>query len=305
MRPVRLAPLVVVAVVALSACLASDERETPGLVTMTVEPSVATRDGFDTSDGWRVTFQRFVSAAGSVTLDTPDAPGSTRDDPESCVDYTNARYDRLFDFAHTERADLGLAYGLGACSARWRLKSPSTDSLVQPGASEEDLTFMRTKGTDKWEDDARVSVWVVGEATKAGVTKRFEWVFRRGDRVSGCTGAGGQGFVDEVTLQADGNHALRGVVRGEELFRSAIDPTAPLVFEPFAGADADGDGNVTLDELDAVTVDVEVPPALTEVEPPQGPGEPVDPPKTLADLLYEWQVRRLGTFAGAGDCSLE
>lgn len=164
---------------------------------------------------------------------------------------------------------------------------------------------MRTKATDKWEADARVNVWVVGAATKAGVTKRFEWVFRRGDRVSRCASAAGQGFVDEVTLQADGTHALRGVVRGEELFRSAIDPTAPLVFDPFAGADADGDGIVTLEELDGVMVDIEVPPALTDVGPGQGPGEPVEPPDTLADLLYEWQVRRLGTFAGAGDCSLE
>lgn len=307
-RRQRVAIAVGASLLGVSACLSADERATPGLVTMTIEPSPATTDGFDTADGWRITFDRFVTAAGSVTLDTPSAPGADRSAPESCVDYTGARYDRLFDFAHTARADLGLAYGLGACSARYRLKSPSTDTLIQPGTATEDVTFMRTRATDPWVDDGRVNVWVEGRAVKGTgetrVEKHFDWVFRRGARIARCARDGGEGFVDEITLEADGTHALRAVVRGEELFRADLDVASPLVFEPFAGADADGDGEVTLIELDAVPVSVETP-VTTPTGPTMGPFDPVEPPKTLADLVYEWQIRRVGSLAGASDCGLE
>jgi len=283
------------------ACLPSDDRATPGKVTMTIEPSASTTDGFDTEDGWRVTFERFVTAAGDVGLDTPREVD--RDDPESCVDYTNARYDRLFDFARAGRTHLGLAYGTGKCAVEFRLKSPATDSLLQPGATTEDLTFMRVRETDAWSDDGRVNVWVIGRAERDGVTKRFDWAFRQGDRISQCASASGAGNVDEVTIVADDSYELHGLVRGEELFRAALDAASPLVFDPFAGADADADGDITLEELALVPVTIELPPDLVQPDPAPFPGQDiVEPPATLGDLVYEWQIRRVGGFVGAGDC---
>lgn len=301
---VRMAMLVGVGAAALGgACLPSDDRATPGKVTMTIEPSPATTDGFDTADGWRVTFERFLSAAGDVGLDTPNAlEGDFRsEEPEHCVDYTDARYDRLFDFAKGERAHLGLAYGTGLCSVQWRLKSPSTDSLLQPGASNEDLTFMRVRETDPWADDARVNLWVIGRAERAGVTKRFDWKFRQGDRVSECRSASGEGNVDELTVVADAVHELHGVVRGEELFRAAIDDASPLAFDVFANADADGDGDITFEELALAPVTVELPADLPDLG---DFGVELEPPETLGDLVYQWQIRRVGSFVGASDCVL-
>lgn len=299
-RSLGVAPLLACAV---GACLAGDDRATPGKVTMTIEPSAATTEGFDTSDGWRVTFERFVSAAGDVGLDTPREVD--RDDPETCIDYTDAHYDRLFDFARAGRTHLGLAYGTGNCAVEFRLKSPSTDSLLQPGATTEDLTFMRVRESDAWSDDGRVNVWVIGRAERAGVTKRFDWAFRQGDRVSQCASASGEGNVDEVKILADDSHELHGVVRGEELFRAGLDGTSPLVFDPHAGADANGDGDITLGELALVPVTVEIPPDLLAQENPFGGGPiEIEPPATLGDLLYEWQIRRVGNFIGGGECML-
>lgn len=286
----------------VGACLPGDDRATPGKVTMTIEPSAATTDGFDTSDGWRITFERFVAAAGDVGLDTPREVD--RDDPETCVDYTDARYDRLFDFATATRTHLGLAYGTGNCAVEFRLKSPSTDSLLQPGTSNEDLTFMRVRDTDLWADDARINLWVIGRAERDGVTKRFDWAFRQGDRVSQCASATGAGNVDEVKILADESHELRGVVRGEELFRAGLDGTSPLVFEPYAGADADGDGDITLEELALVPVTVEIPPDLVTEPNPFGGQIEIEPPATLGDVLYDWQIRRVGNFVGGGECML-
>ncbi|MFO0614719.1 MAG: hypothetical protein U0414_19185 [Polyangiaceae bacterium] len=290
----------VVSVSALSGCLAGDERATPGLMTMTIEPSAATTDGFDTSDGWHVKFDRFVAAAGDVSLETPRQESGARAEQDSCVDYTDAHYDRLFDFVHATRTELGLAFGLGACSAQYRLKSPSTDSLLEAGATEEDLTFMRVRATDDWADEARVALWVKGSASKGDRTERFEWMLRQGDRVWGCASASGAGDVDEITLEADASFTLHAVVRGEELFRAAPDATAPLVFDPFASADADGDGAITLHELAGVPVSVDVPPIPAM---PFG-GAEVLAPKTLGDLVYDWQLRRVGGLSGSVDCSL-
>jgi hypothetical protein len=67
------------------------------------------------------------------------------------------------------------------------------------------------------------------------------------------------------------------------------------VFDPFAAADADADGSITLEELDAV------PAAGGIVSPVEGE----TPPETLADVVYVLALPRITRVQGGSACEYE
>src|SRR6185503_16712943 len=100
---------------------------TPALIHLTARASGAVKDGVSTADGWQLSFERLLVGLGSASLEG-SAGGS------ACVSYADARYDRLFDFAALGAPQkLSEVYGLGACSLWFRLRSPSTDALLEQG----------------------------------------------------------------------------------------------------------------------------------------------------------------------------
>jgi hypothetical protein len=142
------------------------------------------------------------------------------------------------------------------------------------------------------------------------VTKRFEWLFRRSYKIKNCEAAGG-GLATKLELTGGAAGELRIEVRGEELFRSLADDRADLWFQPIAGADADADGAVTLDELSRA------PRPLVEIggvgggggssgagsgAPPEGE---VGASGSLEQLIYEELLPRLLRVAGGGPCEAE
>lgn len=272
------------AALAQGACLPGDTRPVPGSLFVSVSPSPAVSEGFDTEDGYRVRFERLVSAVGDLDLERDDA---------DCNRYAAARYDRLFDFTVADGQKVGVVWGLGACRLRFRLRAPSFEALLGPGATASDRELMRIRASDRFADDERASVLVRGEATGPLGTKRFDWVFRRGYNITNCE-APGDGYVTTVALEGGEELSLALEVRGEELFRAAADPQAPLRFAPFAEADADGDGDITLDELDAAP---RPPFAL-----PDAGTEPPSADDTLEELVYTELLPRLLAVAGGGDC---
>ena len=235
-------------VVSEGACLPGDSRPTPGSVTVTVESSDATRVGLTTGDGWSVHFERVVAAIGDLRLDDYPDRGS-----DGCNDYSDSRYDRLFDFTRLPSpARVGVVYGLGRCSLGFRLRPPSADTLLQTGVTEADVTFMRVEASDANAENERIGLRVVGRAERDGAAVAFDWSFRPGYEVSRCPTADGTGFVNAFDLAAHDARTLRAVVRVEELFREAPSDDAAFAFDPIASADADADGVVTIGELAGV-----------------------------------------------------
>lgn len=246
----------VVAVAALSAgCLPSDTRPVPGELLVEVEESAVARSGFTTDDGWTLRFDRFVTALGGLGVGEGD----------DCIDYSLSFYDRLFDFTVAERSKLHLHYGLGTCELRYRLGSPSDDVILMGGVTDADRQRMRDPRLDELfggalqeeesESEGGVGLWVVGAGVKDGVEVRFNWEIRTEVALNRC-------FVAEdvplsVTLGEGATLVQSAEVRPRELFRRSPSRTAPFEFAPFASADADGDGAITLDELAAVPVDPE------------------------------------------------
>jgi hypothetical protein len=294
------------ALVAAAGCLPGDERPEPASLLVSAQPSEATAGGFTTADGWTVRFDRFVTALGDIRLHgAPDGHGG--DDDATCNDYAETHYEWLFDMTVAHGVKVGLAHGLGTCSIEFSFRSPSNDTVLGAGATPSDLAFMLERGTDAYADDERASLVVSGTASRGDVEKRFRWVFRHRYELDECPNESGQGYVSVLGMQ--GGEALTRsiVVRGEELFRAYPDDDAPFLFDRFAqadgGAEDDGDGMITLEELD----DVEAPRirGLGGLSGPSPPGVGGAQGPSMRVLVYILLLPRIARIAGGGMCLAE
>lgn len=227
-----------------AACVPADTRPEPGNLTVTVSPSGPVEHGFDTVDGWHVTFDRVLVGIGNASLS------------DDCVRYSSAGYDRILDAKHPAPQKLGILYGLGSCDVRFRISPPSSDAIVGTGVQEADKTNMRTPGSDAYFPRAGISVDIAGNATKGGERKNFHFVFRPRVRFQRC-GASADGSASPTVKLESGRSLTYDIrIEAEALFRDDIRPDASsLRFEPFAAADKDGDELVTIDDLKSVPMD--------------------------------------------------
>jgi hypothetical protein len=287
----RLAASAALVATFLPGCLPGDTRPEPGSVYVTTTASPAATAGLATPDGWSISFERLLVGLGSVQLEG-----------DGCNPYGEARYTRLFDFARSMDAPqkVGLVYGLGECELELRLRAPQEDGLLGPGVTKADLDFMRVEADDAWVDESEdISVYVLGQATRGALTKRFEWKFRDRYDIEECSPgpdgalgtsldiAGGQAF--EMTIVVDPTELFRESAPPEG---EAVAPAAPLRFDALADADANGDDAITLEELDEVPT-----PAWEGYE---GSAEP-----SIADLIYQRLVGQTTKPAGSGPCKAE
>jgi hypothetical protein len=290
-------------------CLPRDSRPVPGNLTMTVEASDATANGFVTSDGWTIHFVRVVTAVGTIRLD------NYPDHSTSCNDYYETNYDRVFDFRRlTAPAKIGIVYGLGKCSVGYRFRAPMETDLVETGATAADVTAMRTEQMDtSYKITGRTSLIVLGSAERNGTIKTFDWEFRHNVNIDKCASATGSGFDSVLDLKGNQALSLAAEIRAEELFRAAPRDDAPFVFDPIASADANGLGFVSLDNLTGVPA----PPGSTSTTGGMGGGGaggsgtggeggsgvrlPASP--TLGDVIYQLLLPRVSRIKGSGPCS--
>jgi hypothetical protein len=246
-------------------------------VSVTADETLA-RGGFATSDGWVVSFSRFLVVPGRVELAGDD-----------CDQYTDNGYSRVLDLTRSGPQQLALVYGLGPCELGFRISTPTSDSVLGAGVREPDVVALRTPGADAHSAFAGISVWVEGSAEKAGLSKRFSWPFRRFIRYEHCASGEGDALDRGILLSAGEEATVDLSVRGDALFQG---PGATSAFEPFRVADDDegnADGEVTLDELERV-------PWIAE-----SGGSAAS---TLGDRVYLELLPNIIRYRGTGSCEV-
>jgi len=272
----------VLAATQLWACLPDDTRATPGSVVVTASAQETLgNEGFVTSDGWRVSYRRFVIVAGELELDG-----------DACETYSESEYSRVLDLVQPGPQRLGLVYGLGQCDFAFRVSAPLWDTLPGSGIDETDLVRLRTPGSDAHAANAGVSIGVEGTAARLGVVKRFSWQFRRFIQYTECALVDGESIERGLALRGGRELAVDLAVHGDALFAATASSSA---FEPFRLADdtyGNADGEVSLAELERV--------------PWAGGPEPDGRLwATLGERVYLGLLPSVVRFRGAGECAVE
>jgi hypothetical protein len=222
-------------------CLPSDDRPTPGSLLMTASPSLAVEQGVATIDGWQLSFQRVTLGVGHVSLG------------DGCNSYSEAQYDRVLDVTKGGGQKISEQFGLGECDVMFRVGAPDADAVLGAGMTDADRTVMRTPGTDPYMTDVGVSIWIEGTASREGVTKTFRWMLREPYRYESCGVTIDGQFTTGVNLVGGESQTFDIRIAAERLFHDDIqETTASLRFDPFAAADTNGDGQITLEELGKV-----------------------------------------------------
>lgn len=278
--------LALAAVIALggSGCLPDDTRPTPGQVQVQV---VSAPDSFATDDGWEVTFSAVLMGIGALELEGSD-----------CVHYNQTRYTRLFEVTTPDAnaQPVGLAYGIGDCDLGFDVRTPESNSLLGEGATADDITAMRAEVDDAWVSEPEpTSVHVRGEATRQGQRKRFDWRFRKQYEIKQCADGSSGAPGTSMTIDSDQVFQRSLAVDPRSLFRDDHDSETPATFAEMAGADVDGDGAITLDELETVPA-----PLGAGGAPGAFPEQP-----SIADRLYDARVPGMVRPAGSGRCEVE
>lgn len=302
-------------------CLPSDTRPPPAEVTVTASSSDFTLNDIPaaaTTDGFEIVVERLLVNLGQAELG--DGEGST-----ACNEYSSPNYTRLFDFKRVSAPrELGIAFATGRCAFGYSVRFPNYATLLDVGATSEAATLMRTPGSDPDATDAGVSVYVEGTAVRGGETKHFAWPFRKRIGYADCgfvnddTGA----FSSGLSLASNEKTSINLEVHAEGLFQNGSGTPAP--FQPYADADANGDGEITFDELwtvplaAVVAAGFEPPPDVNVLPMPSDPPAPLDPAyscfdgngnligiKTLGDYAYCELLPTLVRFEGDGACMVQ
>ena len=233
------------------ACLPQDTRPTPASLLVTAASNDATQRGFDTDDGWHIEFTKVLVSLGRASFG---------DGSSSCTPYTDAGYQRVLDMRRPEEQKVNLIYGLGSCDLEFRVAYPTVeDSLAGAGVSDEDMLYMRTQGFDRLvTTGAGVDGYISGVAHKEAQSLTFSWSFRQNWSYKDCSVDVDGGTRSAIQMNGKTAESFNLTVHAEELFQNQNETNQwQLLFEPMVLADTkygNGDGDVTLDELNCVYV---------------------------------------------------
>ncbi|HVJ93130.1 MAG TPA: hypothetical protein VM580_25190 [Labilithrix sp.] len=234
------------ALAALFGCVPADEAIGLGSVEFTFTASRRTLPGGmateTTDDGWSIRFDRVVLGFTTMTISHIGVDGACAFRGRGAV--SNVVFDPRVGLVQTfngiepsECPDVGLILG-----------PPSDQTTLGNGASFSDLVDLATGEPAHAIVEATCTEVVSApfrEPRSLRVLLRFDSL-RTSSRFGGCrAGARGvrifEGEREPVTVR----------FAAENLFRDAISTTTGLRVAPFVAADRDGDGIVTMAELDA------------------------------------------------------
>jgi hypothetical protein len=220
-------------------------------------------------------------------------------------------------------------HALGKCDLRFRIGPPSEDAVLGTQVTEADKTQMRAPFVDPYTGPSPIGAGAAIDiqltAARANVTKKIHLIYRRRIRYQRCTADAPPSDASTVDLAAlrafsDAGATVDLVGKEELVFDLLLEPEAmlrddpnpsagSLRFDPFALADRDNNGEITLDELRTITIasirdggtsfeagtyDVDDAGLLRR-------GRPIVI-ESLGDYVYELLIPTLLRFRGSGWC---
>lgn len=225
-------------------------------------------------DGWELSYSRFLVVLGEVTLAKKTGEAGPKQTVAKVVDQHKKGPVELLTFASVPAQKWDkVSYAI----------APAPSSVEAAGAIEAaDVERMKAGG---------YSVFIEATASKAAASKHLAWGFTTDTLYDECTN---HDFGEGVTVPTGGQEVVQLTIHGDHLWYDDLEsPDAKLRFDAIAGADANQDGEVTLDELAAVQ--------LTSLPLGQYGTGSAGSVKTLKDFVTALG-RTVGHFRGEGEC---
>lgn len=225
-------------------------------------------------DGSAVRFDRFLVHVGGFSAHGP--AGTVGDDRSWLVNLVTPGPHELSTFEAPSGQYDEVAYTV----------SPLTDAALLHGSATEDDRTLLAAGP--------YGVYVEGEATRDGSSYRFAWGFQDETVYARCQQEIDGRLRPGFDVGVGGTTPVELTIHGDHLFYDDLaSEDAVLRFAAMAEADADGDGEVTLEELATVSL-VDLPAGR------YGTGNFGD----VDDLgaFVRALMRTLGHFNGEGHC---
>jgi len=292
LRPLLLAfPLELAAVAAVAVIAGCDENPSSqrhgALLLTTTAPAIEAP--FTTADGWTVDYDRFRIHLSSVTVAGSDG-------------VVAARASGLF----LDQAAPGTRELLSA-SVRTARHWEQVGFRVGPASVDDEETTVLSPMTDADADAMKkggFSVHVTGRATRGSDSLVFDWGFTTDTIYLDCAGEDvGVPSRPGLVVPIDDRDSANIAMRGDSLFSNDSIVNAALRFDAIAGADADGNLEVTLAELDAVPLDLLRRGQVTPPSPPVGNYTVEDPSvTTLGGFVAERTRKLVAAFRNRGEC---
>jgi hypothetical protein len=226
-------------------------------------------------DGFTVTYSRFLAVVQEVSLRKKSGEVGPAQQGALVVDVRRPGPVELFAWS---------AVPVGKWDDVRFAIAPATSATGVGEVPAADVSRMTTGG---------LSLYLEGTVVKADVTKRFAWGFTGNTRYSGCRS---EALGEGLTVPAGGAAEMQLTLHGDHPWYDALAGTRRLRAQAIVDADADGDGEVTLDELAAVP--------LTRLPAGQYDTTGAAGVKTLRDFVTTL-TRTVGHFQGEGECEVE
>jgi hypothetical protein len=282
MRIMCMSLLTLPAAPALSSCSEGSSASGAGTVVFTTygeEYIEGEIPASDVEDGWTVRYTKFLVVLGEVAVAASSEAEPALAMPGSRLfDLHRPGGKRVFEAELPARAYPFLTYVIVPAT---------TETMPNEDVPEADRAFMAANG---------YSLFAEGSLSKDGTTKTFAWGFATSTLYLACRGMLSGKETDGVVVRRGGTDEAELTIHGDHLFYDDLQsPDAKLRGAVIAAADADDDGEVTLEELAAVE--------LATLSPDQGPFG-TSTASGVHDLraFVEALSRTVGHFRGEGEC---
>lgn len=229
-------------------------------------------------DGWSLKYEKFLVAFSHLQVADGRGDVGALEAQSFVVDNVKPGRKELARFADLEAKAWD--------SVSYRIEPPSTDATLV-SATTEDLALLRQGG---------YSIYIEGTATKEEIQKTFALGFRNATQYSHCQAEQDGKLTVGVVVANGSEETLELTTHGDHFFYDRLQGSAganiqtSLRFETIALADADDDGTLTAEELEAQPIDLEL----------------YDPSGLPADNMLEFMTslsRTVGHFRGEGECT--
>jgi hypothetical protein len=230
-------------------------------------------------DGWSVKYSKFLVVFHAITVaDSAGAVAAKLTTP------------RVFDLTKAGEKEITTFAGLEAKSwdrVSYQLGPMTSDAVLAPGIADADAQRMLA---------AKGHLHVEATVTKGSVTKTLHWTFAAPTLFVECEGEQGGKKTLGVTVTNGGTETVQLTLHGDHLFYDDLQATNAVPrFDAIAKADANADGEVTLDELAAVRLY-----AIDPGDGGYGTGAAANV-NTLRDFVTALS-RTVGHYRGEGEC---